>query len=178
MPAKLTLHPPQRASRFILLRDGETLVVGRDPECGLILEDPRVSKRHARLAWTGSGWTLEDLGSRNGTAVNGRPATGAPLGNGDAVSFGGLMGRFERLGEGEATGAESERLARLKTSLQMRRRLGADLEPFDLLLRLLQSAMEVARAERGFVLVAGPDGLLRAEVATALSEKAVSDERF
>ena len=49
MPAKLTLHPPERASRFLVIRDGESLVVGRDPACGLVLKDPRVSKRHARF---------------------------------------------------------------------------------------------------------------------------------
>jgi GAF domain-containing protein len=135
MPGKLTLHPPRRASRYLLIRDGETLVVGRHPGCGLTLDDPRVSKRHARLAWTGSGWTLD-------------------------------------------TAAESDRLARLQTSIAMRRRLGADLEPLDLLLRFLESAMSVVRAERGFVLVTGPDGVLRAEVATALSEDAFADERF
>jgi hypothetical protein len=178
MPARLTLHPPRRASRYLLIRDGETLLVGRDPECGLALEDPRVSQRHARLAWTGSGWILEDLGSKNGTTVNGRPAAGAPLQNGDWVSFGGLMGHFERLAAAEATAAESERLARMQTSLAMRRRLGAELEPLDLLLRFLESAMNVARAERGFVLVAGVDGVLRAEVAAAFSEEAVADERF
>jgi hypothetical protein len=178
MPGKLTLHPPRRASRYLLIRDGETLVVGRHPGCGLALDDPRVSKRHARLAWTGSGWTLDDLGSKNGTTVNGRPAAGALLGHGDWVSFGGLMGHFERLDEAEITAAESDRLARLQTSIAMRRRLGADLEPLDLLLRFLESAMSVVRAERGFVLVTGPDGVLRAEVATALSEDAFADERF
>jgi hypothetical protein len=178
MPAKLTLHPPRRASRYLLIRDGETLLVGRDPECGLALEDSRVSSRHARLVWTGSAWTLEDLGSKNGTTVNGRPAAGAPLQNGDWVSFGGLMGHFERLAEAEVTAADVERLARLQTSLAMRRRLGADFEPLDLLLRLLESAMNVVRAERGFVLVAGADGVLRAEVVAAFSEEALTDERF
>jgi len=55
MPAKLTLYPAKRAPRFLVVRDAETLDVGRDPACGLVLEDSRVSKRHARLAWTGTG---------------------------------------------------------------------------------------------------------------------------
>ena len=40
MPAKLILYPPQRAPRFLVLGDGETLEIGRDPVCGLVVEDP------------------------------------------------------------------------------------------------------------------------------------------
>lgn len=178
MPAKLTLHPPQRASRFLVVRDGESLLVGRDVDCGLVLEDPRVSKRHARLAWIGSGWVLEDLQSKNGTSVNGAPATGQELGSGDWVSFGGIPGRFERLSEDALRRLELERLDRLHTSAHLRRRLSADLEPLDLLLRFLESAIEVARAERGFVLVTGADGALRVEVEAGFSPQDARDERF
>ncbi|HSB62399.1 MAG TPA: GAF domain-containing protein [Vicinamibacteria bacterium] len=179
MPGKLTLHPPRRAARFLLIRDGETLEIGRDPLCGLVLEDPRVSKRHARLRWTGSGWVLEDRGSRNGTAVNGEPARGsAELRDGDWVSFGGLLGRFERISAVQAANLDSERLARLQTSAEMRRRLSAGLEPVDLLLRLLESGMELTRSERGFVLVVGADGKLRAELASGFSAVALRDQRF
>ena len=178
MPGKLTLYPAQRASRSVVIRDGETLEIGRDPQCGLVLEDTRVSKRHARLRWTGSAWALDDLGSTNGTIVNGEPARGAELREGDAISFGGLMARFERLTAAQAANLDSERLARIQTSAEMRRRLSPDLAPVNLLLRLLEAAMELTRTERGFVLVVGTDGRLRAEVAAGLSPEAVRDERF
>jgi phosphoserine phosphatase RsbU/P len=178
MPARLTIHPPGRASRFLVLRDGETLIVGREPECGLLLEDRRVSKRHARFQWSEAGWCLEDLGSKNGTLVNGVEASGAPLANGDWISFGGVMGGFETITEVEASSLESDRLARLNTSVEMRRRLGEDLEPFDFLLRFLESAMEVTGAERGFVLLTAPEGGLRVEVAAGFSAADVASERF
>jgi hypothetical protein len=178
MPAKLTLHPPQRAPRFIVIRDGETLEVGRDAVCGLVLEDSRVSKRHALLGWTGSGWAVEDLGSKNGTTVNGQPVSRAELADGDWVSFGGLLARFQRLTAAQAATLDTDRLARIQTSAELRRRLTADLEPYDLLLRFLQSAMEVTGAERGFVLVAGPDEALRVEVASGFASEDARDERF
>ena len=178
MPAKLTLYPPQRAARFLIMRDGESLVVGRDPGCELVIEDPRVSKRHAQLRWSGDGWTLEDLGSKNGTAVNGQPGESAALRDGDAISFGGLSGRFERLSAAEAATVEAERLARIETSARIRRRLQADPEPADLLLRFLEAAMELTRTDRGFVILISPGGKLRAEVASGLSPEAVRDERF
>lgn len=178
MPAKLTLHPVQRASRSIVIRDGESLVVGRDPSCGVIVEDSRVSKRHAELRWSDGAWTLDDLDSKNGTTVNGQPARGAEVRNGEWISFGGLMARFERLSAAQAATHDSERLARIQASGEMRRRLNADLEPGDLLLRFLESAMELTRTERGFVLVVTPDGKVRAEVAAGLSPETLRDERF
>jgi hypothetical protein len=178
MPAKLTLHPPERASRFLVLCDGETLTVGRDPESGLVLEDRRVSKRHARLRWSGATWSLEDLGSKNGTSINGLPASGAPLVDGDWISFGGIMGRFEVISPAQVSALESDRLARLNTSVEMRRRLRADLEPVDFLLRFLQSAIEVTGAERGFVVLTRPDGALRVEVMAGFSPDQLAEERF
>jgi hypothetical protein len=178
MPAKLTAHPPQLPSRFLILREGESLVVGRDPQSGLLLEDARVSKRHARLAWVGDGWYLIDLDSKNGTSVNGVPAAGLGLEHGDWISFGGIMARFERVTVEEVEDLESERLARINTTVGLRRRLTPDLDPCDLLLRLLQSAMEVARADRGFVMVALQRGELRVEVAAGFHQEHLAEPRF
>jgi hypothetical protein len=178
MPAKLTLYPPQRAPRFVVLRDGETVEIGREATCGLVLEDRRVSKRHARLTWTGEGWRVEDLDSKNGTTVNGEPARPVELRNRDWISFGGLIACFERLTAAQAAMLDSERLARLQTSAALHRRLTAELEPIDLLLRFLESAMDLTQTERGFVLVAGPDRVLRAEVAAGFTAEEVGHAGF
>jgi hypothetical protein len=47
--------------------------LGADLDNTLVLGDHFISSRHARLRWDGVGWWVEDLGSRNGTLVNGRP---------------------------------------------------------------------------------------------------------
>lgn len=47
-------------------------VIGRDPACGLWLDDPKVSRQHARVRLESGAWLIEDLGSRNGTLVDGR----------------------------------------------------------------------------------------------------------
>jgi GAF domain-containing protein len=67
---------------------------------------------------------------------------------------------------------------RIHSSAQMRRRLRPDLGPADLLVCLLESAMELTRTERGFVLVIGPDGKLRVQAASGFSPAELRDERF
>src|SRR5688572_9945400 len=118
MPAKLTLHPPHRPARFIVIQDGENLAIGRDPRCGLVIEDGCVSKQHARLAWS-NGWTIEDAGSKNGTSVDGVPVSGLRLTGGEWLSFGGLMGRFELITDEQARALRGQRLARLQTSIEL-----------------------------------------------------------
>lgn len=65
--------------RFLLqeidLPQGETLL-GRSVTCHVTIEDPLVSRRHARIVVHGDRVTIEDLGSRNGSFVDGRPAVG------------------------------------------------------------------------------------------------------
>jgi FHA domain len=54
-------------------------VLGRDPTCDLILPSEQVSRRHAIVSARGGGYVIEDLGSRNGTTVNGRAVVGAAV---------------------------------------------------------------------------------------------------
>ena len=65
-------------------------------KCVLVVRDDGVSARHARLESHGDRWVLADVGSRNGTRLNGRAVNGpAPLSHGDEIGLGELMWRFE-----------------------------------------------------------------------------------
>jgi hypothetical protein len=57
-------------------RFGRRILVGRAPSADLRLDDPRVSRLHARIEMRDDGVYVEDLGSRNGTAVDGTTVTG------------------------------------------------------------------------------------------------------
>jgi hypothetical protein len=86
----------------IVLTDGrrvqigvEPLVIGRLPECGVVLADSNVSRRHAELRRAGDSVVLTDLGSTNGTRVNGAPVRERVLVSGDEVSVGSTKLIFE-----------------------------------------------------------------------------------
>jgi len=65
--------------------------IGRELGCDMTLADQTVSRWHASLEWDGYSWLLADLGSTNGTRLNGWRVTGpSPVGAGDLVSFGGV----------------------------------------------------------------------------------------
>jgi pSer/pThr/pTyr-binding forkhead associated (FHA) protein len=63
-------------------------VIGRAPESDVVAQDPGISRRHARIALEGEVYVIHDLGSRNGTIVNGRRVRAATLGDGDVVHLG------------------------------------------------------------------------------------------
>jgi hypothetical protein len=66
-------------------------VVGRAPSCALRLDHKYVSAQHATLRWTGNHWELKDLGSRNGTFLDGtrlKPGDEHPLRAGSKIAFG------------------------------------------------------------------------------------------
>lgn len=64
------------------------IVIGRQSTNDVVLSDPNVSRRHAELTRKDGTWTLIDLGSTNGTTVNGRPSTEHSLNDGDRLGFG------------------------------------------------------------------------------------------
>ncbi len=68
--------------------DGERLVVGRLDECEITLADVNVSRRHSAFVREGDGWAIEDLGSTNGTRLNGEHIKHARLKNGDKIEVG------------------------------------------------------------------------------------------
>ena len=67
------------------------MLVGRSPVCGLRLEDPHVSGEHATVLWTGAHWELKDLGSKNGTFIDGgrlAPGVAVRFRAGNHIAFG------------------------------------------------------------------------------------------
>src|SRR5437763_8629187 len=86
MPSLVFLAGPIAGRRYKL--GGGEYVIGRRSDCQIFVPDMRVSRQHARLWKNGEGWTLEDLGSNNGTYINGvRLQNATQLRNEDEITI-------------------------------------------------------------------------------------------
>ncbi len=92
-----------RVQTALLLLDGKRLVVGptgatlgRSRQCDVVLNDPNVSRQHAEIRPRGGSWVLSDLGSTNGSCLNGRRIDGPEvLKRGDEIELGTSALTFE-----------------------------------------------------------------------------------
>ncbi|MCB9623519.1 MAG: sigma 54-interacting transcriptional regulator, partial [Sandaracinus sp.] len=78
----------------VALRAGETLVVGRSSPADVVLEERSLSRGHARLTWEENALRVEDLGSTNGTFVDGERITHASVEPGSTLRLGGVEARL------------------------------------------------------------------------------------
>ena len=81
--------------------------VGRSEENDIVVQDPNVSRKHAQLLRLENGFVVEDLGSTNGTLLDGAPIDRERIESGDELTFGGISARFVRRTDGP--GASSPR---------------------------------------------------------------------
>ncbi len=82
---------------------GET-IIGRDPRCQIWIDDASISRKHARIVVTPAGVTIEDLGSKNGTALGRIPVNGvAELCSGDRIRVGSVKLLFRSAPEVAST---------------------------------------------------------------------------
>jgi FHA domain-containing protein len=102
LTSRMQEGPPGTSTSAIILGSGErmalgnhTLSIGRLPECDVTFADSNVSRRHAELRAVGGGYVIVDLGSTNGTRVNGVAVREQLLRNGDEVSVGSSRFRYE-----------------------------------------------------------------------------------
>ncbi len=84
---KLTIYRKASKTDEISLTS-ENVSIGRDESNGIVINDPAVSRRHAKISLADNRWIIEDLNSTNGTCVNGRPVVRKTLQPGDKISIG------------------------------------------------------------------------------------------
>jgi FHA domain/Protein of unknown function (DUF3662) len=77
--------------------DGDLVTIGRQASCTIVIADNNISRLHARFRAGDNGWTIEDLGSTNGTKVNGVLVTEPTLlSHGQLITLGSLQLHFEQ----------------------------------------------------------------------------------
>jgi pSer/pThr/pTyr-binding forkhead associated (FHA) protein len=101
--AKLSLQFGTAVLREYALQAQE-VTIGRSPQSSIVIDNPAVSYNHAKVFWQDGVYYVKDLGSLNGTFLNGNRITQAPLSFGDTVAVGKHTIRFlqDRPGEGVA----------------------------------------------------------------------------
>jgi len=89
----VVLAPPSIAGHAFAV-DGET-TIGRAHGCAVAIDDAHISKLHARVSPDGDGWILEDLGSTNGTLLDGEKVTApTPIDRGNKIMIGEIVLEF------------------------------------------------------------------------------------
>jgi len=101
-PTLTVISDPDAGRRVSVDLRNRAMFIGRDESCELSIDDPSVSRRHARIyreqrAGEGACVVLQDLGSTNGTYVNDHPTDRTRLQAGDAIFVGDVELRFEML---------------------------------------------------------------------------------
>ena len=206
----------------------ERTIIGRHPECEIVLTDPMSSRRHLIVERTDSGFTVEDNKSANGSILNGEPLKAkVSIKNGDTMQIGstimvlridvpaakqsarhtgGAEGgmsilrleeesaanvpSFDFAQKADASMVSEEEAAtsdpaalkrvteRLKLLIDVSQSMGTSLDPQKLLSTCLEKLFEVfPQADRGLIVLYGPDGSLPATLAPDKDQTATLDRR-
>jgi pSer/pThr/pTyr-binding forkhead associated (FHA) protein len=107
----LTLTGPEGKHRFAMV--GEEIIIGRAPSCDIAIGHKSISRRHLRIAIEGDHFIAEDLGSQNGTRLNGKRIAGpTPFERGDQLQMSDFSVEVGFLESAPATSAGRERASK------------------------------------------------------------------
>ena len=159
MQARLTAYPPDNAAIIRLVPAYAQLRIGRVGDCDLVLDHASVSRAHAELRGGDDGWRLIDLGSKNGSHVDGIRIKDAPLRQACWLRFGDVYCDFEPLTDAAAAAGERRQFTRRHSAAAHTVRIEKLTRLGDLLDASLRAVLELSQCERGFVLLDDGDRL-------------------
>ncbi len=149
-------------------------VIGRSTACDMVLSDPLVSRQHCQITLGMGGVNLRDLGSTNGTLLNGTKVSESPLRNQDIIAVGSTRLRFAvemARGTLDVKAPKVEDLARRKllTLYEVGNIVNSVLELKTLLSIIMSMAIKVMQANRGFLLLRDSSGKMSPVATHALT---------
>ena len=181
------LQVTDSSGRRVVSVDKANFLIGRRTAADLQLVNADVSREHAEITQDGPRYLLRDRGSRYGTFVNGEQITERALQHGDRIRLG-RTDAIELVFMTEAsssthisglreigTDADLRQMAAILNGL---RALGSGRVLEDVLTLVLDSAIDVTKAERGFVMLARPDGELEFKTARGKGKITLSGTSF
>jgi serine phosphatase RsbU (regulator of sigma subunit)/pSer/pThr/pTyr-binding forkhead associated (FHA) protein len=170
-PASLVVIDPN-GHRTRVAIDPLPFSIGRQPESNLIIRDSRVSRTHARIVAENGEYAIEDCGSLHGTYVNGKRIARQALRNSDKIEFGAqdsyqlifaldgaeLKQLMEQVGSSAQHGVGGN-LAKLRAILDLARTVQSSFSVDDVLVSVVDTALAITGAERGFLMLRAGGGL-------------------
>jgi sigma-B regulation protein RsbU (phosphoserine phosphatase) len=165
--------------------DRVPFTIGRRETNDLRLGGSEVSREHAEITSTAGRYLLRDKESRYGTFVNGELVTECELRSGDKVRLGRgggadlifLSAEDSRTGSRSTTGARDD-LRQITALLEGFRALGSGRVLQDVLALVLDAALEISGAERGFIMLSTADGQLEFRLARGRDKQTLTDSTF
>ncbi len=166
--------------------------IGRQAGSHLIIRDSRASRTHARIVVEGADYIIEDCNSRHGTFVNGKRVKRLPLHSSDRIDFGvqdgyqlvfaldgaelkKLMDQVAAPEKVAASGVGGN-LAKLRAVLDLARTIQSSFSIEDVLVSVVDTAMAITGAERGFLLLRGGESLETRVARGARGQKLEADD--
>jgi serine phosphatase RsbU (regulator of sigma subunit)/pSer/pThr/pTyr-binding forkhead associated (FHA) protein len=169
--------------RRVVRINKEMFSIGRRSECDLHVVGSDVSRDHAEIKLDGDRYLLRDHGSRCGTFVNGEAVTVRPLTHGDRISLGRSGTEIVFLTEEQHSSQGSSGLAvvdlrQLAVLFEGLRALGSGHVLDEVLALVMDSAIELTGAERGFIMLANDQGTLEFRLARGRGRVTLPGSKF
>ena len=169
----------------VVVIDKTPFAIGRRSSNDLILSGTDVSREHAEIFQVDGRYAIRDRGSRSGTTVNGSEITERRLAHGDRIRLGRTAGAelIFRLDNAPVSDLPSGAVAavgfrQVGALLDALRALGSSRVLDEVLLLVMDAAIDVTGAERGFIMLANPAGELELKLARLRGKVSLSGSRF
>ncbi len=154
MQARLIAYPPGAPALTRWLEPGERLRIGRGQDCGVVLDHPSVSRAHAEIRHDGACWRLQDLGSKNGSHVDGLAIEDQPLPTNCWLRLGDTYCEFAMFDRDQVADIRNRQTERRALSAALTRQVAGEAAAEALPDRVLRGVVELAGCSRGFLLMA------------------------
>ena len=170
--------------RRLVIINKQTFSIGRRSSNDLVLIGNDISREHAEIVETNGRYIVRDRGSSGGTLLNGGEITERPLEHGDRISIGRTSGTelvflVDDASDSAISGASvAGGFRQVAALLDALRALGSSRVLDEVLLLVMDTAIEVTGAERGFIMLADQGGHLELKLARMRGKVSMSGSRF
>jgi putative methionine-R-sulfoxide reductase with GAF domain len=178
MPARFSAYPADSPALIRLIEDYTPYRIGRALDCELCLDHFSISRFHAELHGGDEGWTLRDIGSKNGLRVDGHLTQQATMNKATWFAVGDVYCWLELLDSAATAMFKAQNERRRSVSRSLSARLSSSVGIATLIPQTLEAVLELAGLERGFVLYANAGQPLRICASRGLGVDEIAHKNF